>query len=142
MFCEKGVLRNSGKFTGKHLCQSLIFNKVRPEAWNFIKKRLAQVFSCEFCKICKNTFFTEHLRATASAVSHWCYHRYHRQFYRWFIIDKWFSYKKPRGTVYSWWFVHLFSYCYLLKAAIYTFICLFIYVYMWWFARFGTICTI
>ena len=35
----------------------------RPEACNFIKKEtLAQVFSCEFCKISKNTFFTEHLR--------------------------------------------------------------------------------
>ena len=33
----------------------------------FIKKEtLAQVFSCEFCKIFKNTFFTEHLRTTAS----------------------------------------------------------------------------
>ena len=27
-FCEKGVLRNFTKFTGKHLCQSLFFNKV------------------------------------------------------------------------------------------------------------------
>ena len=25
------------------------------------KKTLAQVFSCEFCEISKNTFFTEHL---------------------------------------------------------------------------------
>ena len=42
----------------------------RPEACNFIKKEtLAQVFSCEFCKISKNTFFTEHLLATASALS-------------------------------------------------------------------------
>ena len=31
---------------------------VRPEACNFIKKEtLAQVFSCEFCEISKNTFF-------------------------------------------------------------------------------------
>ena len=38
-----------------------------PEACNFIKKEtLAQVFSCEFCDISKNTFFTEHLRTTAS----------------------------------------------------------------------------
>ena len=28
MFCKKGVLRNFAKFTGKHLCQSLFFNKV------------------------------------------------------------------------------------------------------------------
>ena len=27
-FCKKGVLRNFTKFTGKHLCQSLFFNKV------------------------------------------------------------------------------------------------------------------
>ena len=28
VFCEKGVLRNFAKFTGKHLCQSLFFNKL------------------------------------------------------------------------------------------------------------------
>ena len=33
------------------------------------KETLAQVFSCEFSKISKNTFFTEHLRTTASAFS-------------------------------------------------------------------------
>ena len=27
-FCIKGVLRNFAKFTGKHLCQSLFFNKL------------------------------------------------------------------------------------------------------------------
>ena len=26
------------------------------------------MFSCEFCDISKNTFFTEHLRATASNI--------------------------------------------------------------------------
>ena len=61
VFCEKGVLRNFLKFTGKQVCQSLFFNKVadlRPQACNFIKKEtLAQVFSCEFCQISKNTFF-------------------------------------------------------------------------------------
>ena len=37
------------------------------KACNFIKNEtLAQVFSCEFCEISKNTFFTEHLLATAS----------------------------------------------------------------------------
>ena len=36
-------------------------------ACNFIKKEtLALVFSCEFCEISENTFFTEHLRTTAS----------------------------------------------------------------------------
>ena len=32
------------------------------------KETLAQAFSCEFCKISKNTFFTEHLWATASVL--------------------------------------------------------------------------
>ena len=36
---------------------------------NFIEKEtLTQLFSCEFCKISKNTFFTEHLRTTASGT--------------------------------------------------------------------------
>ena len=56
---RKGVLRNFAKLTGKHLCQSLFFNKVaglRP-ATLLKKETLAQVFSCEFCEISKNTFF-------------------------------------------------------------------------------------
>ena len=58
---KKGVVENFAKFTGKHL--------FRPQACNFIKKEtVAQVFSCEFCEIFKNTFFTEHLRTTASIL--------------------------------------------------------------------------
>ena len=39
----------------------------RPEVCNFIKKEnLAQMYSCEFCEISKNTFFIEHLWVTAS----------------------------------------------------------------------------
>ena len=61
---KKGVLGNFAKFTGKPLC--------RPQACNFINKEiLVQVFSCEFCEIFKNTFFTEHLRTTASIWGHW-----------------------------------------------------------------------
>ena len=57
VFCEKGVLRKFAKFQGKHVRQGLFFNKVAG-ACNFIKKgALAQVFSCEFCEISKNTFF-------------------------------------------------------------------------------------
>ena len=41
--------------------------KLQAKGCNFIKKEyLAQVFSCEFCEISKNTFITEHLQATAS----------------------------------------------------------------------------
>ena len=46
------------------------FNEVtrlRPEVCNFIKKEvLVPVFSCEFLKMFKDIFFTEHLWTTAS----------------------------------------------------------------------------
>ena len=54
---KKVVSRNFAKFTEKHLCQRLFLNKVAG-LYNFVKKgSLAQVLSCEFCKISKNTFF-------------------------------------------------------------------------------------
>ena len=56
VFCKKGVLRNFAKYTGKHLCQSLFFNK----------EALAQGFSCEFCEIFKNNFFYRTPLVTAS----------------------------------------------------------------------------
>ena len=67
VFCKKGVLRNFEKFTGKHLCQSLFFNKVAGLRLFFIKKEtLAQVFSCEFLDISKNTFYCRTPPMTAS----------------------------------------------------------------------------
>ena len=54
---KKCVLRNFAKFTGKHLSQNLFLNKVAGPV---------SVFSCEFCEIFKNTFFTEHSCETAS----------------------------------------------------------------------------
>ena len=66
---KKGVLRNFTEFTGKHLCQSLFFNKVAflRLATLLEKETLAQVFFCKFCEVSKNTFFTEHVRTTAFA---------------------------------------------------------------------------
>ena len=49
------VLKNSEKFTGKHLRQSYFLNKVCNFAF------------CEFCKIFKNTFLIEHVWTTAPA---------------------------------------------------------------------------
>ena len=77
VFHKKIALKNFTKFTGKHLCQSLFFLSYRSEAYNhdhatynFIKKKtLAQVFSCEFSEIVKNTSFMEHLRTTAFTFS-------------------------------------------------------------------------
>ena len=54
VLCIKGVLRNFAKFTGKHLCQSLFFNKIANAMPK--KETLAHMFSCEYCKISKNTF--------------------------------------------------------------------------------------
>ena len=63
MFYKKAVLKIFAIFTEKHLFQSLFLN------CNFIKKEtLAKGFSCEFCKISKNSFFTEHLWMTASIL--------------------------------------------------------------------------
>ena len=53
---KKGALRN---FTGKHLCQSLFFNKVaglRPATLLKKETLVAQVFSCEFVKFLRTPF--------------------------------------------------------------------------------------
>ena len=39
---KEGVLKNFAKFTGKHLCQRIFFNKIAA-----LKKTLAQVFYCD-----------------------------------------------------------------------------------------------
>ena len=61
---RKGVVRNLSTFTGKHLCQSLFFDKCAAlnPATLIKKETLAQVLSCEFWEISKNAVFTEHLR--------------------------------------------------------------------------------
>ena len=63
VFCEKRFLKNSAKVTGKHLCQSLFFNKVaglRPAT--LLKKRLwHRCFAVSFGKFLRRYFFMEHL---------------------------------------------------------------------------------
>ena len=94
VFYEKGVLENFAKFTGKHLwlakflktpllqntsgrlllaflCNVCKIGKIHRKTLClrllFLKKAtLTQVFSCKFCEIFKNTFFTEDVRVTAS----------------------------------------------------------------------------
>ena len=47
----------------------LILKSIGPQIYNFIKKEtLAQVFSCEFCKISKNTFSYGTLPMAASEM--------------------------------------------------------------------------
>ena len=53
----KGVLKNFTKFTGKHLCQSVFFNKE-----TLLKKRLwHRYFPVDFVKFLRTPFFIEHL---------------------------------------------------------------------------------
>ena len=74
VFCEHLFLQNTSagcliyrkNILGKQLSQT-ISSKYRSRYWRCsIKKTQTQVFFCEFCNIFKNTFFTEHLRATAA----------------------------------------------------------------------------
>ena len=62
VFCKKCVLRIFANFTGKHLCQSLFFNKfagLRPATLS--KKRLwHRCFPVRFAKFLSAAFFTEH----------------------------------------------------------------------------------
>ena len=62
MFCKKGVLRNFAKFIGKHLCQSLFFNKVadfRPAT--LLKNRLwHRCFPVNLTKFLRTLFLTKH----------------------------------------------------------------------------------
>ena len=68
-FTEKVVLKNI-TFAGKPLCRSLFFHNgasLEPAACNLIKKgTLAQLFSSELIKDFQRSYFTDHLRATAS----------------------------------------------------------------------------
>ena len=50
VFCKKGVLKNSAKFTEKHLCQSLFQQSCKP---------LPQALSREFCGILKSTLLLQ-----------------------------------------------------------------------------------
>ena len=59
MFCKKDALRRFTKFTGKHLCQSLFFNKVA----GLLKKGLwYKCFPVNFVKFLRTSFFMEHLQ--------------------------------------------------------------------------------
>ena len=53
----------------KNPCSEVSFLiKLQQEALNFLKKTLTLVFSCEFCKFFKNTFYIEHLLTFSSAT--------------------------------------------------------------------------
>ena len=56
MICKKGALKNFTKFTGKHLCQSLFFDKAAETGdWH-------RCFRMNFANFFKKTFFIDYLR--------------------------------------------------------------------------------
>ena len=64
VFCKKGVLRKFTEFAGKHLCQSLFFNKfagLKPVT--LLKMRLwHSCFPVNFLKFLRTPFYIEYLR--------------------------------------------------------------------------------
>ena len=63
---KKVVLRNFTKFTGKHLCQSLFFNKVPGLGLQlYLKRDSGTGVSCEFCEIAMIAFFYKTLPVAA-----------------------------------------------------------------------------
>ena len=68
VFCKKGFLKNFANFTEKHLCQSLLFNKVAGlRRATLLKKRpWHRSFPMNFAKFLRTPFHIEHLWTTAS----------------------------------------------------------------------------
>ena len=63
MFLKIGVIKTFSIFTEKHLCWSLLPINLKTKGLHLYKKEPAtQQFSCEYCKIFKNSFFIGHLR--------------------------------------------------------------------------------
>ena len=63
VLCKKAVLKNLAIFTGKALCWSPFL--IEWHAWRaaiLLKETPTQVFSCDYCKIFKSTYFQENLR--------------------------------------------------------------------------------
>ena len=71
VFCKKGVLRNFAKYTGKHLCQGLFFNKVAGlRAATLLKKRFWHMcFPVNFVKSLRTPFFFFHRAPLVAASS-------------------------------------------------------------------------
>ena len=67
-FHLKNASCNISQNSQENTCVWVSFSiKLQAEACNFFKREtLAQAFSCEFCKIFTNTFFTDNLRTTTS----------------------------------------------------------------------------
>ena len=69
----KAVLKKFLNIHRKETVLESLFNRVAGlKVCNFIKRdsdTATQVFSCEYCKMFKNTYSEEYLRATASGIA-------------------------------------------------------------------------
>ena len=63
VFCKKMCFWKFHKIHRKTpVPEAFLKKRLWPQACDFVKKEtLLQVFSCEFCEISKNIFFTEHI---------------------------------------------------------------------------------
>ena len=76
-FCKKAALRDFAKFTGKHLCQSLLIHKVVGQGrQHYLKRDPGTDVSYEFCEIWKNSFFTEHLSWLLLVLQNRCSYKF------------------------------------------------------------------
>ena len=77
VLCKKVFLKISQN-SQENACSRVSFLINVGQACSFIKKEtLTQVFACEFCKISKNTFFTEHLWTTPSLSFNFVFYELH-----------------------------------------------------------------
>ena len=99
MFCKKGVHRNFAKFTGKHLCQGLYFNKVAGlRSTNLLKKRpWRKCFALNFTKFLRTPFLTEHLR--------WLLLKKHFSSFLFLVVFQ----QKIRWSSHQWFTMHLIT---------------------------------
>ena len=63
--CKKQVLKNFEKY----LCCSFYFNIISARSAALSRRDSGIVFSLEFCKSFKNTYFVEHRRTASSEIS-------------------------------------------------------------------------
>ena len=67
---KKAIINNFAKFTGKHLCWSLLLLKLKAfRSATLLKENPTLMFFCKYCEIFKNVYFEKHLQTTAFANS-------------------------------------------------------------------------
>ena len=84
MFCTKDALKNFAKFTGKHLCQNLFFNKVADlRLATLLKKKLRHR-----CFPVDSANWRGHLEISESASRQRHWHRHRHSIYEYLFFAK------------------------------------------------------